>query len=217
MIAVRVELANGEPAGCVVHAGADGVVTVAYYRLEFTRAFLVEVRVFRSGSFRGTKQAAEQLLKAWEPVDGLEHINATQARSGPLGQMTAEILALAEVPDGPESEWVPLLEVEQAEQIAARANPRSFGFRNVRDLRAHLMYVVTAGYYTHQRAGYVSDLASKIRVSPTEATALLARARSHGYLSSAGGGRRGGVVTDKWFALAERAHMWLEQSREESS
>lgn len=202
--------ADGRRAGCVIHSGVAGVVTVAFYRLEEGRVLLAEVRAYRTAKPRVDVATAQALLGAWVCPAGIEPLNAAQARSGPLGEMTARMLELVEGVDIPDEDRIPFLHVEDAELIVESADPGDFGFRNVRDLWAHLMYVVAAGQYIDTRSGSMSDLAGKLGVDTQEATALVARARRHGYLSSAGSGRKGGVVTDKWIALAERCHEWLE-------
>lgn len=212
MGAVAGSCAQGRGTGCVLHADEEGMVTVAFYRIQEPRAYLTEVRAFRSGSFEISTEAAHRLLVSWVPPEGAQELNATQARSGPLGHMMSEMLAWVEDVNVAARDRIPLLSREQVDLIVANADPTSFGFRNARDLRAHLMYAATAGLYVHERAGMVSDLPAELHESPAKVAALVARARRHGYLSSVGGGRKGGIVTDKWFSLVEAIQEWLKSA-----
>lgn len=146
-----------------------------------------------------SKRRCKELLRDYRPPRGGGMVTTAMLRalslSGALNAVAAD-----QEPDRPRTARLAALQRDPSGTLPE-------GFRNRRDYGAAQERVLVAAFYVDQvQSGSltpVQDVAQKLRKSPAWVNKRLAAARSAGYLTSYGHGRRGGELTDKAWSLID--------------
>lgn len=146
-----------------------------------------------------SERRCKEMLRNYKPPRGGGMVTTAMLRalslSGALNAVSAQ-----QEPDRPRTARLASLQRDPSDALPE-------GFRNRRDYGAAQERVLVAAFYVdHVQAGSqtpVQEVAEKLGKSPAWVNKRLAAARSAGYLTSYGHGRRGGELTEKAWSLID--------------